>query len=138
MVSSPPTPPPPFHAFNLSDGSQQLQQSITTPPPIFPAFNPSDPATVSALHLDFRQLSLASHLTKAMMTAIMNDEYVDFATLLPISSLLEEARNSKLHLQVGAQGATILLPATSKCPKITSIEKWLDTFAIFSSVLVSI
>ena len=73
MVPSPPTPPPPFHAFNLSDGSQQLQQSITTPPPIFPAFNPSDPATVAALHLDFRQLSLASHLTKATMTAILQD-----------------------------------------------------------------
>jgi len=33
---------------------------------------------------------------------------------------------------------TIPLPATSKCPKITSIEKWLDAFAIFSSVQVSI
>ena len=108
------------------------------PPPIFPAFNPSDPATVAALHLDFRQLSLASHLMKATMTAIMNGEYVDFATLLPISSLLEEAWNSKLHLQGGAQGATILLPATPKFPKITPIEKWLDAFAIFSSVLVSI
>ena len=33
---------------------------------------------------------------------------------------------------------TIPLPANSKHPKITSIEKWLDAFAIFSSVLVSI
>ena len=33
---------------------------------------------------------------------------------------------------------TIPLPATSKRPKITSIEKWLDAFTIFSSALVSI
>ena len=130
-------PPPAFHAFNPSDGGQQQQQSVATPPPAFPTFNPSDPANVAALHPDFRQPSLASHLTKTTTTAITNGEYVDFATLLPISSLLEEARNSQLHLQVGAQGLTIPLPATSKRPKITSIEKWLDAFAIFSSVLVS-
>lgn len=67
-----------------------------------------------------------------MTTAIANGEYVDFATLLPISSLLMEARNSQLHLQVGALGVTIPLPATSKRPKITSNAKWLDAFAIFS------
>ena len=154
-VPSPPTPsstqdggqpqqqsvatlPPAIHAFSPSSGSQQQQQSVATPPPFFPAFNPSDPANVAALHPDFRQPSLASHLTKTTTTAITNGEYVDFATLLPISSLLEQARNSQLHLQVGAQGVTIPLPATSKRPKITSIEKWLDAFAIFSSVLVSI
>ena len=132
-----PAVPPAFHAFNPSDGGQQ-HQSVATLLPASPAFNPGDPATVAALHPDFRQPSLASHLTKTMTTAITNGEYVDFATLLPISCLLEEARNSQLHLQVGAQGVTIPLPATSKCPKITSIEKWLDAFAIFSSVQVSI
>ena len=154
-VPSPPTPsstqdggqpqqqsvatlPPAIHAFSPSSGSQQQQQSVATPPPVFPAFNPSDPANVAALHPDFSQPSLVSHLTKTMTTVITKYGYVDFATLLPISSLLEEARNSQLHLQVGAQGVTIPLPATSKRPKITSIEKWLDAFAIFSSVLVSI
>ena len=131
------TLPPAFHAFNPSDGSQQQQQSVATLPPAFHAFNPSDPANITAHHPDFRQPLLASHLTKTTMTDITNGEYVDCATLLPISSLLEEARKSQLHLQVGAQGLTIPLPATSKRPKITSIEKWLDAFAIFSSVLVS-
>jgi len=97
------TLPPAFHAFNPSDGGQQ-HQSIGTPLSASPAFNPADPATIAALHLDFRQPSLASHLTKTTTTAITNGEYVDFATLLPISSLLEEVRNSQLHLQVGAQG----------------------------------
>ena len=122
------TPPPAFPAFNPSDGGQQQQQSVATLPPAFPAFNPSDPANATALHPDFCQPSLASHLTKTTTTAITNSEYVGFATFLPMSSLLE----------VGAQGVTIPLPATSKRPKITSIEKWLDAFAIFSSVLVSI
>jgi len=75
---------------------------------------------------------------KTTTTAITNGEYVDFATLFPISSLLEEARNSQLNHQVGAKGVTIPLPATSKRAKLTSIKKWLDAFAIFSSVLVSI
>ena len=40
----------------------------------------SDPAQVESLHPNFRQPSLASHLTKATSTAITNGEYVDFAT----------------------------------------------------------
>lgn len=99
--------------------------------------NPSDPATVTALHPDFCHPLLASHLTKIMTTAITNGEHVDFAILLPISSLLEEAWNPQLKLQVGAQGLTIPLLAKSKRPKITSVEKLLEAFAIFSSVLVS-
>ena len=45
----------------------------------------SDPAQVASLHPNFRQPSLASHLTKATSTAITNGEYVDFATLLPMT-----------------------------------------------------
>ena len=132
------TPLQAFPAFNPSGDGQQQQQNTATPPPTFSAFNPSDPVTVAALHPDFRHPSLASHLAKTTTTAITNGEYVDFATLLPISSLLEEARNSHLQLQYGTQGVTIPLPANSKRPKITSIDKWLDAFAIFSSVLVSV
>ena len=134
----------------LQDGRQQLQdgrqqqQSLPTPQSAFPAlpqpgalFNPSDPVTVAALLPDFRQPSIASHLTKTTTTAITNGEYVDFATLLPISSLLEDALNSQLKLTVGEQGLTIPLPSASKRPKITTIDKWLDAFAIFSSVLVA-
>ena len=40
----------------------------------------SDPAQVESLHPNFRQPSLASHLTKATSTAITNEEYVDFVT----------------------------------------------------------
>ena len=134
----------------LQDGCQQLQdgrqqqQSLPTPQSAFPAlpqpgalFNASNPVTVAALLPDFRQPSIASHLTKTTTTAITNGQYVDFATLLPISSLLEDALNSQLKRKVGEQGLTIPLPSASKRPKITTINKWLDAFAIFSSVLVA-
>ena len=84
--------------------------------------NFSDLAQVVSLHPNFRQPSLASHLTKATSTAITNGEYVDFATLLPMTSLLTDTIHSHLNLQVGDQGITIPLPSSSKRPKITSID----------------
>ena len=42
--------------------------------------NFSDPAQVVSLHLNFREPSLASHLTKDTSMAITNSEYMDFAT----------------------------------------------------------
>lgn len=98
----------------------------------------SDPAQVPSLHPNFRQPSLASHLTKATSSAITNGEYVDFATLLPMTSLLTDTIHSHLNLKVGDQGLTIPLPSSSKRPKITSIDRWLDAFAIYSVVIVSV
>ena len=98
----------------------------------------SDPAQVASLHPNFRQPSLASHLTKATSTAITNGEYVDFVTLLPMTSLLTDTIHSHLNLKVGDQGLTIPLPSSSKRPKITSIDRWLDAFAIYFAVIVSV
>ena len=81
----------------------------------------SDPAQVASFHLNFGQPSLASHLTKATLSAITNGEYVDFATLLPMTSLLTDTIHSNLNLKVD-QGLTIPLPSSSKRPKITSID----------------
>ena len=96
LRSSPPPPP--------QDGGQnttrQQQPSLQNPPTgnlpntaissglllllvLVPLSSPvdfSDPAQVASLHANFRQPSLASHLTKATSTAITNGEYVDFAT----------------------------------------------------------
>ena len=98
----------------------------------------SDPAQVASLHPNFRQPSLASHLTKATSTTITNGEYVDFATLLPMTSLLTYTIHSHLNLKVGDQGLTIPLPSFSKRPKITSIDRWLDAFAIYFAVIVPV
>ena len=96
----------------------------------------SDPAQVASFHPNFRQPSLASHLTKATSSAITNGEYVDFATLLPMTSLLTDTIHSHLNLRVGDQGLTIPLPSSSKRPKITSIDRWLNAFAIYFAVIV--
>ena len=98
----------------------------------------SDPAQVTSLHPNFPQPSLASHLTKATSSATTNGEYVDFATLLPMTSLLTDTIHSHLNLKVGDQGLTIPLPSSSKRPKITSIDRWLDAFAIYFAVIVSV
>ena len=98
----------------------------------------SAPAQVASFHPNFRQPSLAIHLTKATSLAITNGEYVDFATLLPMTSLLTDTIHSHLNLKVGDQALTIPLPSSSKRPKITSIDRWLDAFAIYFAFIVSV
>ena len=55
-----------------------------------------------------------------------------------MTSLLTDAIHSHLNLRVGDQGLTIPLPSSSKRPKITSIDRWLDAFAIYFAVIVSV
>ena len=98
----------------------------------------SDPVQVASFHPNFRPPSLASHLTKATSTAITNGEYVGFATLLPMTSLLTDTIHCHLNRKVGDHGLTILLPASSKRPQITSIDRWLDAFAIYFAIIVSV
>ena len=138
----------------LQDGGQLVEQQLAerdhhpgsipasfySPPSLYSASNSldvSDPTHVASLHPNFRQPSLTSPLTKATSTAIMNGEYMHFASLLPLSSLLTNTINSQLNLTVGDQGLTLPIPLSSKHPKITTIEKWLDAFAIYFAVMVS-
>ena len=69
-----PSLPPP-----IQDGGQQQQhgrQDNTSPlrnvPRLPPNFDASDPSHIAALHPEYRQPSLASHLTKTITTAITN------------------------------------------------------------------
>ena len=81
-----------------------LPATFLSPPSLYSASNSldvSNPTHVASLHPDFRQPSLASHLTKPTSTAITNGEYGDFASLLPLSSLLTDTINSQLNLKVG-------------------------------------
>ena len=64
----------------------------------------------------------------------MNGEYVDFATLSPMTSFLADTSHSHFNLKVGDQGLTINLPSSSKPPKITSI----DVFAIYLPIIASV
>ena len=98
--------------------------------------NLSTPEDAALLHTNYRVPSIASHLSNSCITAI-NGEYVDLASLLP--SLLRDhvTANSQLTLQVGNEGLTIPLPSQAKRPKFTGIDRWLDAFAIYSSLLLS-
>ena len=132
------------HGQQALQGLQELQgqlppgrQEVHSVPLPSTSFNLTDPAHIATLHPNFKQPSLASHLSKTTTTAITNCEYVDFASLLPLYSLLTDAINSQLNLKIGEQGLTIPLPSYSKRPKISSIEKWLDAFAILFSLLAS-
>ena len=111
--------------FSLSSSQQDL--------------NLGTPEDAALLHPDYRVPSIASHLSNSCIAAITNGEYVDLASLLPFSSLLRDhvTANSQLKLQVGTEGLTIALPSQAKRPKITGIDRWLDAFAIYSSVHLS-
>ena len=89
-----------------------------------------------SIHRNYRLPSVASHLSNSQIATITNGEYVDLASLLPFSSLLRDRVNSSLKLQVGNEGLTIPLPSPAQRPKITSIDRWLDAFAIYSSVIL--
>ena len=58
--------------------------------------------------------------------------------LLPMTSLLNDTIHSHLNLKVDDQGLTIHLPFSYKHPQITSIDRWLDAFAIYFAVIVSV
>ena len=62
-------------------------------------------------------------------------------TLLPLltmTSLLNDTIHSHLNLKVDDQGLTIHLPFSYKHPQITSIDRWLDAFAIYFAVMVPV
>ena len=111
--------------FSLSSSQQDL--------------NLGTPEDAALLHTNYRVPSIASHLSNSCISAITNGEYVDLASLLPFSSLIRDhvTANSQLKLHVGTEGLTIPLPSQAKRPKITRIDRWLDVFAIYSSVLLS-
>lgn len=86
-------PSTPF--FHLMAANNNNRASLHSYPLSLPLTHWIQPL-LPRFHLDFHQPLLANHLMKTAATTITNGEYVDFATLLPISSLLEEARNSQL------------------------------------------
>ena len=91
---------------------------------------------VPSIHRNYRLPLVASHLSNSQIAAITNGEHVDLASFPPFSSLLHDRVNSNLKLQLGNEGLTISLPSPAQCPKITSINRWLDAFAIYYSVIL--
>ena len=124
--------PPPTQLFNGGqDGGHNRHNGVHS------SIDLGDPEDVASIHSSYRLPSLASHLSNHQIAATMNGEYVDLASLLPFSSLLRDRVNSNLKLQVGNEGLTIPLPSPAQRPKINSIDRWLDAFAMYSSVILS-
>ena len=124
--------PPPTQLFNGGqDGGHDRHNGVHS------SIDLGDPEDVASIHSSYRLPSLASHLSNHQIAAITNGEYVDLASLLPFSSVLRDRVNSNLKLQVGNEGLTIPLPSPAQRPKINSIDRWLDAFAIYSSVILS-
>ena len=119
---------------------------IPAPPPARPfnhgqdggpaALDLGNPEDVASIYRNYRLPSVASHLSNSQIAANTNGEYVGLASLLPFSSLLRNRVNSNLKLQLGNEGLTIPLPSPAQRPKITCIDRWLDAFAIYSSVIL--
>ena len=126
-----PTPPPTQFFNDGQDGGHNRANGAHS------SIDLGDPEDVASIHSSYRLPSLASHLSNHQISAITNGEYVDLASLLPFSSLLRDRVNSNLKLQVGNEGLTIPLPSPAQRPKINSIDRWLDAFAIYSSVILS-
>ena len=101
--------------------------------------NLDTPEEAALPHTNYRVPSIASHFSNSCIAAITHSEYADPASLLPFSSLLRDhvTANSQLKLQVGNEDLTIPLPFQAKRRKITGIDRWLDAFAVYSSVLLS-
>ena len=107
LTPDPPLPPvcnggqqqiPSSVDFSLSSSQQDL--------------NLGTPEDTALLHTNYRVPSITSRLSNSCIEAITNGEYVDLASLLPFSSLLQDhiTANSHLKLQVGNEGLTIPLP----------------------------
>ncbi|CAH3017062.1 unnamed protein product [Porites evermanni] len=72
-------------------------------------FNLGTPEETALLHTNYRVPSIASHLSNSCIAAITNGEYVDLASLLPLSSLLRDhvTANSQLKLQPTQERTTL-------------------------------
>ena len=88
-------------------------------------FNLGTLEDTALLHTNYGAPSIASHLSDSCTAAITNGEYVDLASLLPLSSPLRDhvTANSQIKLQVGNEGLTIPLTSQAKCPKIAGIDR---------------
>ena len=121
----------PNHCDSGQDGGHNRHNGVHS------SIDLGDPEDVASIHSSYRLPSLASHLSNHQIAAITNGEYVELASLLPFPSLIRDRVNSNLKLQVGNEGLTIPLPSPAQRPKINSIDRWLDAFAIYSSVILS-
>ena len=101
--------------------------------------NLEDPTSVQQLLNSEQENPAAAHLPKKAEQAIVNGEYVDFASLLPVNTD-KGLGDDNFTVSLNNQSVTIPLPhlGTQRAKtRINSIEKWLSAFTVYASVMVS-
>ena len=87
--------------------------------------------------VDENYLVIGAHLEKGLIEKIINNEYIDFARLLPKdrATLCDEDHHVEI---VNRGGYTYFVPVVDhECSSITSFFKWKQAFRIFSKVYTS-
>ena len=83
--------------------------------------------------VDEEYLIIGSHIDETMQRKILNNEYIDFAKLLPRDRLVQE-EDHRMEL-VNKGGLTFFMPvADRESGAINSFAKWEQAFRVFSNV----
>ena len=88
-----------------------------------------------ALIIDENYKMIASHVDDSTRQKIVNNEYVDFAKLIPRDRVLQEEDGRMIWVQKA--GETFLIPASDKdrdSSGITNFFKWEQAFRVFSDI----
>ena len=84
--------------------------------------------------VDENYLVIGGHLDKGLVEKIINNEYVDFARLLPRDRATLREEDHRMEI-VNKGGFTYFVPvADRECGTISSFHKWEQAFRIFSKV----
>ncbi|XP_071169651.1 uncharacterized protein [Mytilus edulis] len=88
------------------------------------------PITFSSVNLIKNSLPLAYHVNEKIRNIIFNNEYVDFAALLPQTQSTEE-------IHVIATGVKLMTTSNSNPKAISSMHQWNNAFDIFLSIYLT-
>ena len=134
-----------FGPANPSPVPQQPLQSASQPParhqlsdPVFVASlltqSGSSNYSPSRSHV---QSSIAAHVPQKTQQAILRGEFVEFDSLLPENSCLNESELPGVSISFEGKQVNIPTPARKKKTHIDSIDRWLSAFAVFCTVLLT-
>ena len=91
---------------------------------------------IRSADVDENYLVMGAHVDSATQSKIVNNEYVDFAKLLPKGRFSKDNDESRLEL-VSRGGATFFVPASNRDNvAIINFSKWEQAFRVFSNIYI--
>ena len=91
----------------------------------------------SALTQPPSQASLTSHVQPKTRQAILRGEYVEFDSLLPENSCLDEGNHPGVSISFDGKQLNIPSPSRKRKTDIDSIDKWLSAFAVYCMIFLA-